>query len=227
MFRPDGTVTMPPRDGRQNLMALLHRIVTAPTGGEGRTDLAAGLAAPRCARPPPWARRRRVRLPRRSRQLGAPAPPARRAPRRHRDRGPRPARARRCPTSASSRSSTRPPASSATCRPPIARLRERYAAAAAEQRNDIAAGDPAGGRRSPRPAHRQRLAARRRALRRRPPPARVGTAGRSGRPMILSPPPSLPLDRVAAIAARCHATPHVRPPVTARPPAARPCKEHR
>jgi len=43
LFRPDGTVTMPPRNGRQNLMALLHRIVTAPTGGEGRTDLPAGL----------------------------------------------------------------------------------------------------------------------------------------------------------------------------------------
>ena len=31
----------------------------------------------------------------------------------------------------------------------------------------------------------------------------------------------------AAMAARRHPTPHVRPPVTARPPADRPRKEHR
>ena len=43
LVRPDETVTMPPRNGRQNLMAVLHRVVTAPTGTEGRTDLAGAL----------------------------------------------------------------------------------------------------------------------------------------------------------------------------------------
>jgi len=45
--------------------------------------------------------------------------------------------------------------------------------------------------------------------------------------MITSPSPVPSSDRVAAVAARWLATPHVRPPATARPPAARPRKEHR
>ena len=44
--------------------------------------------------------------------------------------------------------------------------------------------------------------------------------------MTPSAPPSSS-NRLAAMATRCQPSPHVRPPATARPPAVRPCKEHR
>lgn len=45
LLRPGGApVTVPPRSGRTHLLALLHRVVTAPPAeGAGSTDLAAGL----------------------------------------------------------------------------------------------------------------------------------------------------------------------------------------
>ncbi len=43
LLRPDGTDAIPARGGKDHLMALLHRLVTAERSGEGRTDLAAGI----------------------------------------------------------------------------------------------------------------------------------------------------------------------------------------
>ena len=43
MLEPDGTTTVPARGGRNNLMAAMHQLVTAPRGQQGTTDLAGGL----------------------------------------------------------------------------------------------------------------------------------------------------------------------------------------
>ncbi len=40
---PDGATTVPARGGKDHLMALLHRLVSAPRAERGKTDLAAGL----------------------------------------------------------------------------------------------------------------------------------------------------------------------------------------
>jgi uncharacterized protein (DUF58 family) len=41
---PDGATTVPARGGKDHLMALLHRLVTAPRVEQGSTDLPAGLS---------------------------------------------------------------------------------------------------------------------------------------------------------------------------------------
>ena len=43
MLTPAGPVTIPARSGKDHLMALLHRLITAPRSERGSTDLAAGL----------------------------------------------------------------------------------------------------------------------------------------------------------------------------------------
>lgn len=43
LLTPDGPLTIPARGGKDHLMALMHRLVTAPRSEQGVTDLAGGL----------------------------------------------------------------------------------------------------------------------------------------------------------------------------------------
>ena len=90
---PDGPVTVPARGGKDHLMALLHRILTAPRPERGTTAFADGIRRLAVSVPPPGPGRRRLGLPGR-RRLAPAAPPARRPPRDPLRRGRRSPRAR-------------------------------------------------------------------------------------------------------------------------------------